>query len=46
MDISYKWLRRYIDFDLSPRELAATLTSLGLECETLEVVESIIGGLS
>lgn len=45
MDISYKWLRRYIDFDLSPRELAATLTSLGLECDTVEEVESIRGGL-
>ena len=45
MDISYKWLKRYIDFDLSPRELAATLTSLGLECDTVEEVESIRGGL-
>ncbi len=45
MDISYKWLRRYIDFDLSPRELATTLTSLGLECDTVEEVESIRGGL-
>lgn len=45
MDISYKWLKRYIDFDLSPRELAATLTSLGLECDNVEEVESIRGGL-
>lgn len=45
MDISYKWLKRYIDFDLSPRELAATLTSIGLECDTVEEVESIRGGL-
>lgn len=45
MDISYKWLKRYIDFDLSPHELAATLTSLGLECDTVEEVESIRGGL-
>ncbi len=45
MDISYKWLKRYIDFDLSPRELATTLTSLGLECDTVEEVESIRGGL-
>lgn len=45
MDISYKWLRRYIDCELSPRELAATLTSLGLECDTVEEVESIRGGL-
>ena len=45
MDISYKWLRRYIDFEQSPKELAATLTSLGLECDTVEEVETIRGGL-
>ena len=45
MNISYKWLKRYIDFDLAPRELAACLTSLGLECDTVEEVESIKGGL-
>lgn len=45
MDISYKWLKRYIEFNLSPKELAAALTSLGLECDTVEEVESIRGGL-
>ena len=45
MDISYKWLKRFIDFDLDPRQLAATLTSLGLECDSVEEVESIRGGL-
>lgn len=45
MDISYKWLKRFINFDRNPRELAATLTSLGLECDTVEEVESIRGGL-
>lgn len=45
MNISYKWLKRYIDFSLTPRELAAALTSLGLECDTIEEVESIRGGL-
>lgn len=45
MNISYNWLKRYIDFNLSPRDLAATLTSLGLECDTVEEVESIRGGL-
>ena len=45
MDISYKWLRRYIDFTLAPRELAAALTAMGLECDTVEEVESIRGGL-
>ena len=45
MNISYKWLRRFIDFDLDPRQLAAALTSLGLECDNVEEVESIPGGL-
>jgi len=45
MNISYKWLKRYIDFSLSPAELAAALTSLGLECDTVEEVETIRGGL-
>lgn len=45
MNISYKWLKRYIDFTLSPRELAAAFTSLGLECDNVEEVESIKGGL-
>ena len=45
MNISYKWLKRYIDFSLSPKELTAALTSLGLECDHVEEVESIKGGL-
>lgn len=45
MDISYKWLQRYISVDEEPRTLAATLTSTGLECDTVEEVESIRGGL-
>lgn len=45
MNISYKWLRRYIDFSLNPKELAAALTSLGLECDQVEEVETIPGGL-
>ena len=45
MDISYRWLKRFIDFSLSPRDLAATLTSLGLECDKVEEVETIRGGL-
>lgn len=45
MDISYKWLGRYIGLAESPRELAATLTSTGLECDTVEEIESIRGGL-
>ena len=27
MNISYKWLKDYIDFDMTPQQLAAALTS-------------------
>lgn len=45
MNISYKWLKEYLDFDLSPEQLADDLTSIGLETGTVERVESIRGGL-
>ncbi|HKK58529.1 MAG TPA: phenylalanine--tRNA ligase subunit beta [Salinivirga sp.] len=45
MKISYKWLKDYIDFDLSPEEVSRILTDTGLEVEGLEEVESIKGGL-
>ena len=31
MKISYKWLKEYVDFDLTPQETADALTSTGLE---------------
>ena len=45
MNISYKWLRRYIDTDLTPDQVSEALTSLGLEVGALERVETIRGGL-
>ncbi|MDE7472087.1 MAG: phenylalanine--tRNA ligase subunit beta [Muribaculaceae bacterium] len=45
MNISYNWLKQYIDFSLTPDELAAALTSLGLETGGVEEVESIRGAL-
>lgn len=45
MNISYNWLKKYLDFDLTPEELAAALTSIGLETGGVEEVESIRGGL-
>ena len=45
MNISYKWLCRYIDTDLTPEEVSVALTSLGLEVGALERVETIRGGL-
>lgn len=45
MDISYKWLKEYVDFSLTPQEVAAALTSCGLEVGSLEEVQTIKGGL-
>lgn len=45
MNISYKWLRHFIDTDLTPDEVSVALTSLGLEVGALERVETIRGGL-
>ncbi|MCF0219060.1 MAG: phenylalanine--tRNA ligase subunit beta [Muribaculaceae bacterium] len=45
MNISYNWLKQYVDFSLSPTQLADVLTSLGLETGSVEEVESIRGGL-
>lgn len=45
MNISYKWLKEYVDFSLSPQEVADALTSCGLEVDALEEVQSIKGGL-
>ncbi len=46
MNISYKWLKEYVDFDMTPEELSALLTSIGLETGSVERVESIRGGLA
>ena len=45
MNISYKWLKEYVDFDLTAEEVCAALTSTGLEVDALEEVQSIKGGL-
>lgn len=45
MNVSYKWLKEYIDFDLAPQQVSDALTSLGLEVDALEEVETIKGGL-
>ena len=45
MNISYNWLKEYVDFDLTPDEVAAALTSIGLETGGVEEVQSIKGGL-
>lgn len=45
MNISYNWLKQYIETSLTPEQLADALTSIGLETGGVEEVESIKGGL-
>ena len=45
MNISYNWLKEYVNFDLTPDEVAAALTSIGLETGSVEEVQTIKGGL-
>ncbi len=45
MNVSFNWLKRYIDTDLSAERIAEILTELGLEVEEFEKIETIKGGL-
>lgn len=45
MNISYKWLKEYVDFDMTAQEVADALTSEGLEVDGVEEVQAIKGGL-
>lgn len=45
MNISYKWLKEYVDFSLTPQEVCDALTSTGLEVDALEEVQAVKGGL-
>ncbi len=45
MNVSYNWLKSYINLDLSPEQLSALLTSIGLEVDGMEQTQSIKGGL-
>lgn len=45
MNISYKWLKEYVDFDMTAQEVADALTSEGLEVDGIEEVQTIKGGL-
>ncbi len=46
MNISYNWLKEYVNFNLAPAEVEKILTSIGLEVEHFEEVEEIPGGLA
>ena len=45
MNISFKWLKEFVDFDLTPQQTADALTSCGLEVDSVQEVQSIRGGL-
>ncbi|MDR0745229.1 MAG: phenylalanine--tRNA ligase subunit beta [Mediterranea sp.] len=45
MNISYNWLKEYVDFNLTPDEVAAALTSIGLETDAVKEVQALKGGL-
>ncbi|MDO4780040.1 MAG: phenylalanine--tRNA ligase subunit beta [Bacteroides sp.] len=45
MNISYNWLKEYIECNLTPNEMAEALTSIGLETGSVEEVQTIKGGL-
>jgi len=45
MNISYRWLKEYINLDYTPDEVAAFLTQIGLEVGSMEEVETVKGGL-
>ena len=46
MNISYNWLKRYIDTDLPAEKVAEILTDIGLEVEGFEKIETVKGGLA
>lgn len=37
MNISYNWLKKYINIDLPAQDVAEILTDIGLEVEGIEV---------
>ncbi|HTN36508.1 MAG TPA: phenylalanine--tRNA ligase subunit beta, partial [Arachidicoccus sp.] len=45
MTVSYNWLSEYLPEKMDPEKLSKILTSIGLEVESLEVYESVKGGL-
>jgi phenylalanyl-tRNA synthetase beta chain len=45
MNISYNWLKEYIDTDLTPENVGKALTSIGLETGSIEQIQPVKGGL-
>lgn len=45
MKLSLNWLKKYLNISYTPEKIAEMLTTVGLEVEGIEIVESIKGGL-
>jgi len=45
MNISYNWLKNYLNIDLAPEKVSEILTDIGLEVGGIEEIQSIKGGL-
>ncbi|KQS35950.1 phenylalanine--tRNA ligase subunit beta [Pedobacter sp. Leaf194] len=45
MKISYNWLKQFVQIDKTPQELSLILTNVGLEVESVDKVQAVIGGL-
>lgn len=45
MKVSYNWLKKYVQTDLSAEEMGGILTDTGLEVESVEKLEAVKGGL-
>lgn len=45
MRVSYNWLKDYVDFDLSPEELAEALTMTGSEVDSVESLAPDVSGV-
>lgn len=46
MKLSYNWLKDYLEFDLTPVQVAEAMTSIGIEVDSVEEQEEIPGGLA
>ena len=46
MNISFNWLKNYVDTTLSAEEISKVLTDIGLEVEGFEKIETVRGGLA
>ena len=46
MKLSYSWLQQYLKCDLTPAQVAETMTSIGIEVDAVETQEAVPGGLA